>query len=554
MNFQTLLNIVKKINTNRTPYTDLWRWALEFSGSLNTLKDSIELGQIIKGGESLPADNKSAISPAILNLFDTASNYYAGLFFPENKPFAGMPIDDEDDEYEELFDKINSAMYDGMKQKETNFNDSKSKSYGDYVVLGTKCLFAQQNPDEDYPFYISNYSVQNMGFNTVRDVFVFAYEWTADQIVRMLTDGIGSKSYMKLPDPIKQAYNDYDFDRTFALNRVLLKNRDYVKGAARNAEASYKWVGHWIVDGVQDVIMTEYFKERPHAESLYSVKTGEIYGRSPLIDRKNGFEIYDGVLYMITNNIAKIGDPATGYFDVGETGLEYDSTPGTMTPFNAGLTVGSAPTFKIQDAGDITPAVSYLEPRLYEALRIAYRIDAMVDLMTQKRAMTATEILTVEQLRNKMLAPMVRREVAETAPLKRRMFLLTARWLARQGKIEEKDVAGLEDGTIEWKIKENSAVERIIESEDMAQFNNELNVVAAATSVDADIGEGADIYDALETVLENGIIKLKPKREYQANKDQRKQLLLLQGLAGAGGSKNGNAVNGGGQPTSMPAM
>ena len=530
MKFDTLKNIITKIDDGRNGYISLWRWAVSFAGSNNTLRNSIKLGQH-QNDESSPADEKSATDPSILNLFDTAANYYAGLFFPENKPFMGIAEDkDQVDEYQELFDKINDAMHRGLKSKDSGFNDAKQKAYGDYVILGTKAWLAQKHKNPDVPFWISNYSVQNMGFNMGRDIFVLAHQWTADQIVQELTSGIGSDEYGKLPDVVRKAYEEYDFTTEYDVQLIIMKNRDYKKGAiGMNGHA---WVGYWIMQSVDEILQTDYFKERPIAESLYTVRTGETYGRSPLTDRKNGFEIYDGVLYMITQNIAKIGDPATGYFDIGATGFDYDTTPGTMTPFNSGLLNGQAPTFKIQDAGDITPAVQYLRPTLYEALRIAYRIDAMVDLMTQKRAMTATEVLTVEQLRNKTLAPIVRREVAETESFKKRLFMLSARWLKDRGEITEQELQSLEDGTIKWRIKENSAVERIVESEDMAQFNNEINVVAAAITVDPNARLAVDMYSSLETVLEHGTIKLKTQKQYEAAIAQQQQMMAMAAAAG----------------------
>lgn len=536
MNYSTLSSIISKIDNNRNSYTALWRWAILFAGSNNTLRDTIQLGRTIKGSESIPADNKSAVDPSILNLFDVVANFYSGLFFPENKPFTGVPTNDEYEEYTEIFNTINDAMHDALKNKETGFNDAKQKGYYDYVLLGTKAWLAQKNTDPDVPFWITNYSVQNMGFNISRDVFVCAYDWTADQIVNTLVgDDMTDPRYKKLPDQIRNAYENYDFSSDFYVCLTIMKNRDYKKGAA--GKNSNKWVGYWCVSGCEEILETDYYKERPISESLYTLKTGEIYGRSPLTDRKQGFEIYDGVLYMITQNIAKIGDPAIGYFDAGAVGAEYEITPGTMTPFNGGLLKGQSPTFKIQDAGDITPAVSYLQPRLYEALRTAYRVDAMVDLMTQKRVMTATEILTLEQLRNKMLAPIVRREVADTESFKRRLFLLTARWLAERGEIPADFLDALENGQIPWKIKENSAVERIIQSEDIAQFNNEINVVAASMTVDPSMRFAVDMYDSLEEVLKHGIIKMLPKNQYEGVAQQQRQLEVLTALSKSGGQQ-----------------
>lgn len=531
MRFDTLKNIITKIDSGRNGYLSLWQWAVQFAGSNNALRNSIQLGKHIQDGTAEPADEKSAIDPSILNLFDTAANYYAGLFFPENKPFMGVAEDgDEQEEYQELFDKINTAMHRGLKNKESGFNDAKQKSYTDYVILGTKAWLAQKHKNPDVPFWISNYSVQNMGFNMARDMFVLAHQWTADQIVSELTGGIGSEEYGKLPEIVRKAYEEYDFTSEYDVQLVLMKNRNYMKGA--EGINGHEWVGYWIMQGLDEVLQEDIFKERPIAESLYSVRTGETYGRSPLTDRKNGFEMYDGVLYMITQNIAKIGDPATGYFDVGNTGLDYDVSAGSMIPFNAGLLNGQSPTFKIQDAGDITPAVQYLRPTLYEALRIAYRIDAMVDLMTQKRAMTATEVLTIEQLRNKTLAPIVRREVAETEPFKKRLFMLSARWLKDRGEITEQELKSLEDGTIKWRIKENSAVERIIESEDMAQFNNEINVVAAAISIDPNARLAVNMYDSLETILEHGMIKLLPENKYKEAIAQQQQMMMMAAATG----------------------
>lgn len=531
MKFDTLKNIITKIDGGRNGYLSLWQWAVQFAGSNNTLRDSMLLGQHIQGNEAISADEKSATDPSILNLFDTAANYYAGLFFPENKPFMGVAENEEEqDEYKELFDKINDAMHRALKNKDTGFNDAKQKAYSDYVILGTKAWLAQKHKNPDVPFWISNYSVQNMGFNMGRDIFVLAHQWTADQIVSELTQGIGSKEYGKLPEIVRKAYEEYDFISEYDVQLVLMKNRNYMKGA--DGINGHAWIGYWVMQGLDEILQSDIFKERPIAESLYSVRTGETYGRSPLIDRKQGFEIYDGVLYMITQNIAKIGDPATGYFDIGATGYDYDTTPGTMTPFNAGLLNGQSPTFKIQDAGDITPAVQYLRPTLYEALRIAYRIDAMVDLMTQKRAMTATEVLTIEQLRNKTLAPIVRREVAETEPFKKRLFMLTARWLKEREEITDQELQSLENGTIKWRIKENSAVERIIESEDMAQFNNEINVVAAAISIDPNARLAVNMYESLGTILEHGMIKMLPKNKYEEAVAQQQQMMAMAAAAG----------------------
>lgn len=524
--YDQLSKIKTNLESNRNVYLDLWQWAATFSGSLNTIRDSVQIGETFKGGESQPSDEHSALDPTTLNIFDTVSQFYSSLFFPENNPFQAKPIEEADKTTKELYDKINQEMYRNLRLKETNFQDAKERSYNDYVILGTKALMALENPNPDFPFWVSNYSVQNMAFNPNRDVFLLGYQWTADQIVDQLV-GDDETLFAKLPDDIRSAYNNYDYETTYDVQVIIMKNRDYKKKAL--GKNGFAYIGFWLVSNVSEIIKTDYYKEQPISESLYKVKTGEIYGRSPLTDRKQGFEIYDGVLYMITQNIGKIGDPATGYFDVGAVGFEYDTTPGSMSPFNLGLLSGQSPTFKIQDAGDITPAVSYLQPRLYEALRTAYGVDAMVDLLAQKRQMTATEVLTIENLRNKILAPRIRREVSELLPFKRRLFLLTARWLNRNGKISDAELAIVED-TSNWDISENSSVERIIQSENISQYQSELNVVAASMAVQPSIATAIDLYDPLQSVLKNGFIQLKDKKTYSAELKTQQQLALLNSL------------------------
>lgn len=526
--YDQVARIKTAIEGNRTSYYALWQWAALFSGSMNNIKNNPSLGEDLKGQESVPSDTKSATDPSILNLFDTASQYFAGVFFPENKPFTAKPLNNEDEQTNELFDKINDTMNEFMKVKETNFQDSKERSYNDYVILGTKALVALENPDDTYPFWVSNYSVNNMAFNANRDTFVLGYQWTADQIVQQLVGNSDSKEYARLPDKIRNAYENFDYNSDFKVSCLIIKNRDYRKGAS--GANGFEYMGIWTIDGATDIIKTDYYKERPIAESLYKVKSGEIYGRSPLTDRKSGFEIYDGVLYMIAQNIAKIGDPAIGYFDVGATGFTLDTSSGTMTAFNQGLLTGSAPTFKIQDAGDITPAVSYLQPKLYDSLRVAYGIDAMVDLVAQKRVMTATEVMQIENIRNKILAPRIRREVSELMPFKRRLFLLTARWLSRHGEISPEQLNAIETMQIQWTIAENSSVERIIQSENIAQYQSELNIVAASQAVSPKIANAVDLYDSLSEVLNTGYIKLLDKNKYQTKSDTQEQIALAASL------------------------
>ena len=250
---------------------------------------------------------------------------------------------------------------------------------------------------------------------------------------------------------------------------------------------------------------------------------------------KKSFESLEGLFFLSMSSAGKIADARMGYFDLGTIGaLELDSDA-KYVPFNGGLVgSGSAPVFKIEDAGDITPIWNAIRPVILEGLRKEYKLDAMEGYFQKSgNPRTATEVMALKAVQDAMLAPQVRLFAEQLTDFRRRITMIALRTLERTGRIQDDRVRKAirrGDKSI-FKIEETSIVKRIIFSERQQQFVNDLQTIGAALQVQNSLIGAIDLYEPLQNVLEYGSIKLRSRTDYENNRNLAEEMSKRQTVA-----------------------
>lgn len=526
--------IVGALESYKSPFWALWQWAVRFSAGDSPLRYTASTGMEVTN-PSDPLDDE-CFDPQIKGMIGLAKDYYSGLFFPAREPWTVKPsyLDDlsiDERTAEECTTRINMFL----QNPRSRWYEAREVFIDNYVRLGTGDLFGIETKDVSCPFIIRSLGVWAMSVGRDLEEEYQVYNWTAQQIV----DTFGREKIHR--QDVLEAYDNYDVSNNYKVYLLICRNHDYSKDATLGKK-SMPYMGYWFLDD-KIPLDVEYYPEKPHCINRYSIRPGKLYGYSPLCDYKKSFESLEGSFFLTMSALGKLADPRIGYYDLGSVGtLELDSDA-KFVPFNAGiLGSGQSPVFPIQDVGDISGLINIIRPDILNGLRQAYKLDAMADYFSQKTGNppTATQVLTIQNIKNKMLAPQVSRFAEQLSDFRARITMIVLRSMADDKKYDmDKEVARRikehKDGLFE--IEENAVVKRIIYSQKAEQFSSDLQIIGAAGQIQPSLAPAIDLYDSLADVLDAGLVRLRAKDEYEDLRTQAEQAQVQTGLAEARGAE-----------------
>lgn len=524
---ERIRKITSALEAYKAPFYALWQWAVEFSSGDSPIRYTSATGQeIINPSDTL---DDGTFDPTVKMMITTAKDYYGGLFFPAHEPWKVVPTYLRDSITADIADECNVRIERCLNNPRSRWYESREVFLDNYVRLGTGDLFGIETLDPSCPFIIRSLGVWGMAIGRDIEEQYQVYNWTAQQIV----DEFGIDKITN--QNILTAYSKYDTDQVFKVYHIICRNHEYSKDAKLGVKTR-KYVGYWCLDDMKP-IDTIYYQEKPFCINRYSIRPGKVYGYSPLTNNKKSFQALEGSFFLAMSAMGKMADPRMGYYDLGSIGtLELDSDS-KYVPFNPGiLGTGSAPVFPIQDVGDITALWQALRPTIVDGLRAEYKLDAMAEYFAKGgNPRTATEILAVQNIKNKMIAPQVKRFAEQLSDFRNRITMIVLRSMIEDGFITDpdviKDIKSNAPGL--FTIDETSIVKRIIYSERAEQFGSDLQLIMAATQAQPSLATAIDCYDDLQEVLKFGNMKLREKEQYEEKRDLADQVAMTTGVAGA---------------------
>lgn len=522
-----ITNVSSELESYRTVFWALWQWAARFSGSSSPLRFTSETGGRVLGMQSETLDEE-AFDPTIKSMITTAKDYFGGLFFPSNEPWTVQTSGKEISLQPSEAIACTNLIRDTFNNPDSKWYEAREIFLDNFVRFGTGDLMGVETLDNDCPFKVRSLGLSAMSTNVDHSSQRQVFNMTAQKIVEEF--GYDAIKNIKR---VASAYEKYDVNSTFKVSCMIVRNPEYAKGVEEGIK-SRPYVGYWYLNE-SEVFETEFFREKPFGISRYFIRQGYGYGYSPLTNMKKSFESLEGLFFLSMSSAGKIADARMGYFDLGTIGaLELDSDA-KYVPFNGGLVgSGSAPVFKIEDAGDITPIWNAIRPVILEGLRKEYKLDAMEGYFQKSgNPRTATEVMALKAVQDAMLAPQVRLFAEQLTDFRRRITMIALRTLERTGRIQDDRVRKAikrGDKSI-FKLEETSIVKRIIFSERQQQFVNDLQTIGAALQVQNSLIGAIDLYEPLQNVLEYGSIKLRSQTDYEKNRNLAEEMSKRQTVA-----------------------
>lgn len=522
-----ITNVSSELESYRTVFWALWQWAARFSGSSSPLRFTSETGGHVLGMQSETLDEE-AFDPTIKSMITTAKDYFGGLFFPSNEPWTVQTSGKEISLQPSEAIACTNLIRDTFNNPDSKWYEAREIFLDNFVRFGTGDLTGVETLDNDCPFKVRSLGLSAMSTNVDHSSQRQVFNMTAQKIVEEF--GYDAIKNIKR---VASAYEKYDVNSTFKVNCMIVRNPEYVKGVEDGIK-SRPYVGYWYLNE-SEIFETEFFREKPFGISRYFIRQGYGYGYSPLTNMKKSFESLEGLFFLSMSSAGKIADARMGYFDLGTIGaLELDSDA-KYVPFNGGLVgSGSAPVFKIEDAGDITPIWNAIRPVILEGLRKEYKLDAMEGYFQKSgNPRTATEVMALKAVQDAMLAPQVRLFAEQLTDFRRRITMIALRTLERTGRIQDDRVRkAIKSGDKSiFKLEETSIVKRIIFSERQQQFVNDLQTIGAALQVQNSLIGAIDLYEPLQNVLEYGSIKLRSQTDYEKNRNLAEEMSKRQTVA-----------------------
>lgn len=520
-------NVASELESYRSVFWALWQWAARFSGAASPLRFTSETGGRVFGQQSETLDEE-AFDPTIKSMLTTAKDYFGGLFFPANEPWevqtSGKTVSLSPGEAIACTELIR----DTLNNPDSKWYEAREIFLDNFTRFGTGDLMGVETLDNDCPFIVRSMGLSAMSTNVDHSAQRQVFNMTAQQIVKEF-----GWEKVKNIKRVVAAFQNYDISTLFKVSCLIVQNPEYVKGVEDGRKAR-PYIGYWYLTD-DEIFDTEMFREKPFSISRYFIRQGYGYGYSPLTNMKKSFESLEGLFFLSMSSAGKIADARMGYFDLGTVGtLELDSDA-KYVPFNGGLVgSGTAPIFKIEDAGDITPIWNAIRPVILEGLRKEYKLDAMEGYFQKSgNPRTATEVMALKTVQDAMLAPQVRLFAEQLTDFRRRITMIALRALVRMGRIKTPGVekAIMRGDKSIFKLEETSIVKRIIYSERQQQFVNDLQTIGAALQVQNSLIGAVDLYDPLKKVLEYGNIKLRDKTDYEQKRNLAEEMSIRQSQA-----------------------
>lgn len=529
INFYT--NLKSNLEEVRVQYVGLWSLISKIVGTGETYGES--LGELTFTEDSTL--DRQTYDPMCKRAVETVCDYYASLVFPTTNPFhivANVPESQLRSEDVSWYEKQSAKLIDALYSAESGFLEVRDMFYRDWETFGTSALFTTEQDNDDCPFIVQEFGIDNMaiqdGKNNQPEYAVLTFNWYPQVIVDYF-GGESSKLYSNLPDDLLKDYESGNWNKRYKLYCILHKNTEYSPKAVMGArKAQYESV--WMFDGVNKIFAQNTYWENPLAVARYSRIRGEVYGRSDVSNFINTIAAINGIIYLAYQAAGKMADPAIAVYDNAlAQDTEMDTDAGAIVALDSTFASGANPIVPLQNIGNIAPLMDKLLTYLSEELIKAFKLDIIVPIV-QTGSMTATEFVNRLALQSEVLSGVIMRHLTQIHGFYRRIINICARHPGFFDFDNAPDFVkkALKQGKDWYDVKFNNSITNIINSAQQRDFVNTCNSLIMATQLDQSIAPDVDMYDSVLAILKDSVLRnvLPTKLEHEERKAAREEQVM----------------------------
>lgn len=428
------------------------------------------------------------------------------------------------------------ALYQ-MNHAEAGLNNSMMAYAYDQFAFGTSAIGAFPNMDfktsvSESAILFRNYGVDNMAIDEGKsgsvDLVFVMHQWEVSRIVQefaYLNDELNDKLFAKLPQAVRYAWGNGNYNMTFKVVCAVLPRSDY--NPRLKGKKGSKFKGCWFIEGnnQNDFFCEEDFKTKPIAVARQVRVRGDKWGRSSGTLLLSTISSANFMLGETIEVIEKMNQPPLGVTSnaiFGDSAIDT-SSDGVTVLNNALSTQGDKSIFPLFDVGNPAELIKFLIPYLEGKITTAMKVDLLLDFNSAQQ-MTATESLQRYAIRGKSLAgTLTQQKVELLIPLVSRsiQILMDLGALGISAKTNPDAAAQLKKfrkndriipqaiqdciarGLPWYEIKFNNELEKLVRTEAIQNLTQIIQAVAAIQPLYPQIVAAVNWYKLLAEINEN---------------------------------------------------
>lgn len=576
--FSNIKKRYQELKSEREKYTSRWEEISKYIGTRVRTSTYLNNGEVNKG-EDL---DKYTEDPTASLSVQQSADYLKGIMWGNgDNAISLIPTD----EVLEMVDKSAvDAWYEyatrhllrEINHPNSGFNGALSAYFYDISAFGTAGIGAFPNSNKDKgrddnvlifrPYGIDTLCIDE-GKNGMPEVVFNTYQWRCNRLISEFCEkegGFDEKAFNKLPDKVKQAYENNNLNQMFTIVQAILPRDDYTPNAL--GKNGCKFVGYWFEESQDEAFYEENYRDLPIAVARAIKIRGEVYGRASGSMLISSIRCINQAISDCMVAMGKMVNPPIGVLNTAIFGDDVvDTSENGLTVLNAAMLQGQAPIIPMQDVGDISSLVQWLVPYLNEKVATAFKIDILLDFSAGSD-MTATEAMQRYSIRGRSISGMIMQQKMELFDplLKRCVSICYDKGVLGLDPIRDaKQIAelmerGVNDRTIPdaviecirqgkpwYKIKFNNEVDRLGKTEKVDDLMKLTNMASILMQLNPEIAGAINWYQLLSDVteslgLQKNILSEKEFKKQVAAQAQQQQMIIeaQQSLAQSQVNKN----------------
>ena len=574
-----VLERFRDLKTERTRYIDRWKDIQNYVAITNEINSEFDETR-------QPNEQKDIFinDPTAFISVNQAGDYLAGILWNLNavtlEPSKYIKDKAQGTDLSTFYKKATEVFLEQMNATDAGFQSILKSycyeqfSYGTSGIGTFKSKEFENNQSECCltfkPFGVYNSCIDE-GTNNKIDVVYTVYHWRLNQVIEEFCyeNGEFKEELLNLlPEEIKQAYENSQFNKKFKIIFGVLPNNSFTIGKRGKVGARFK--GYWFIENSeQKVFKVDYFNKMPIAMCRAIRVNGQVYGESSGSLAISSIKMLNHVSGKTVDNIEKVTDAPLGVISGAlVAGNVLNRSAGSVTTFNPQAQGSGQPIFPISQAGDISAVVNFLIPELKQSLVNIFKIDQLLDFNNQTQ-MTATESSYRMSIRGKSINGLLTQEKTECVePTCHRsisiitdcgLFGLTREEVEELPEGTEEEIArkqqiiaegdyipdivadAIKNNKIWYKLKFNGELEKLCNAEVYEAIGRFLQYLQAVIQIKPEIVHAINAYEFLEllksvsNLVNDKLIKTKYEyeellkvMEEEAKAQQEQQALLQQ--------------------------
>lgn len=527
MKHEDVIKRFKQAEVEKEKYKPLWREISKYTGVLVDADDTKNDGDDLDSYTLDPTTSLSTIQSA---------DYIKGIIIGTGaKGIELVPTDEvlqlaDISAVKDWYSFISGVLLKEVNHPSSGFHNAFQVYFYDQVAFGNSGVGVFKNEalstTSENALIFKEYGIDTSSFNEGRngvvDVIFNKYKWKTNQFVSEFchrSNAFSQEMFNILPEKVKNAYNNSDFEKEFEVVQAIIPNDEYQP--EKLGKFGAKYVGFWFLnDGSNKVFFEESFNERPISFGRPIKVRGETYGRAYGTMLLSSIRCVNEIINGLMITLDKMREPAMGLWGDAVNGdTVINTTAGSVTTFDPTKLNGNAPMFQLQDIGDPTGIINFLLPYLNEKLATAFKIDILLDFSADAK-MTATESLQRYSIRNKSILGLIIQQINDVyvPTLQRAISIL---WevgrlgvlptetdlvdrLTKRGFqnkiIPEAVLQVISEGKQWYTIKFNNEVEKIANTDKIDNLVQLLNIMQGLLAINPQLAGAIDWFKLLKDV------------------------------------------------------